>query len=327
MALVYTTDELLTTVKARAKIPNTQSDGTSDADLLRWLNEAMDTDILPFMISLREDYYVLTEKIDIVNGQERYRIPKRALGNKIREIKYRNSTSTTDASNDIDMNFISREHLSSWQGSSNSTGAPGFFFEDVDICLAPSDFSGGGSLIVSYFFRPGDLVLLTEARRITAINASEQGINQVTLDPDLPTGWTTSNLFDIHSQDSGAEIKAFSRSGSLSTDKIVFLANIDGTEVGEKMPIIGDYVTLENEIVVPALPKVMHPVLAQSAVCSILESMGDYEGGGYQRKILNTMFDRMLELFKQRAEGEPSSVVNPDSVWYGGSNRYSGAWN
>lgn len=318
MALTWTTTELIARVKLRARIPATESDGTADVDIVAYLNDALDEEVIPFITSHREEYYVLTEKINCTANNSRYRIPKRAIVNKLREIKYRIDQGTS-VNGDYDLPMIAREHLQRYNSSSSDPA--GFYLEDVDVVLVPENLNAGGSLIVSYYFRPSDLIQSTATRQITAVDTSTKTITIA----DIPSGWTTANKFDVHSQDSGAEIRIWSRAATtVSGTSIIFTNAIDGSEVGEKTPEVGDYVCLEGECFVPAIPKVLHPVLVRAAAASILRDHGDFEAAGAHSKHVDTTMSRYIRTFEDRVIGEPESVVNPGSVWYGGIGRNQG---
>jgi hypothetical protein len=321
MPLTWNTTELVARVKLRARIPGTESDGTADSDIVSYLNDAMDEEIVPYILSHREDYYVLTEKINMVANTSRYRLPKRAIVNKIREIKYRNGTGTSP-NDDYDLPIIAREHLDRWNSNSGTSGPGGFYFEDVDIVLVPENLNASGSIIVSYYFRPSDLVESTAVRKITVVNTSTKVL---TVDSTVPAAWTTANKFDVHSPDSGGEIRMWSRSISDAGGVLVtFNDAIDGSVVGEKQPQVGDYLALEGECFVPQIPKVFHPVLVRAAAASILRDHGDFEAAEAHEKFTDKAFSRYVRVFEDRAVGEPESVVNPDSVWYGGVGRNRG---
>jgi hypothetical protein len=314
-AILYTGDELIETIKTRVAVPNTQATGTADADLLRLVNEEMKTEIVPFVIRHMEDYLVVTEEISLVSSTNLYRIPSRAVGQKLRELKYKASSSDRE----VDLSRVSREWANRYAGSS---GAPtGFYLEGNHIRLVPDIGSATGSLVVSYFFRPGDIVTESDVRIVSSVSGK-----QVTATAALPSGWVSGSKFDIHSPESGAEIKAWGLTvDTISTPTITFNEDIDGSTRGTKAVAAGDYLCLENEAALPALPKELHPILALSACLSVAELLGDLDAIKYLEKSLNRKMVNANSLLEDRVEGENQKIGNPGSIlWQQGG--YPGIW-
>jgi hypothetical protein len=314
VALQYTGDQLIKTVRNRAKVPNISATGTLDADLLRFINEAMKTELVPFVIERMEDYFVLTETIALSGTISRYRIPKRAIGNKLRELKYRYPGTTIQ---DEDLPRISRENASSYLGP--ALPPAGFYLEGNDIVLVPDISGSGGSLLVSYFFRPGDIQLEVDVRQVTARDL----VTKTVTIASKPAAWSNASIHDIHSSKSGAEIKCWGLTVSSSTSTtITFNEAIDGTASGSQAVEVGDWLCIEEEAALPALPRELHPVLAQAVVCSIKESQGDFEALEIHMKVLNRMLEGAKALLKDRVEGESPKITGNKSVFWAGAYRH-----
>lgn len=311
MALTYTTEQMIASVLLRARIPNTQADGTADDDIVRWLNEQLWLEVAPWLVGIREDYFVLTEQIPAVPNQSHYRIPVRAYGNKLREVKWRGSGDNPE--DDVDLSYITRENLNRYNRFYQTSEPIGFFFENVDLVLVPERFGSDGSLILSYFFRPGDLVKTDRYAVITNIVG-----NVVTVD-SAPAAFTTSLKYDIHSPESGAEVKTWDIVPSLiaANDFTFALADINGSKFGRKAIAVGDYLVEQKTAAIPAIPRDLHPLLAQSAAAAILHATGFVEEAREAERRLKEMYAVALDAFKERVEGEPESVVNLDSPWWG----------
>jgi len=317
MALIYTADELITSVRNRAMVPNTGSVATADSDILQWLNETMKLEMVPFLTRVQEGYFVVTE---LITAAARVRIPKRAIGIKLSELKYRPSGS--GAEGDIDLSHISREDTQRFNYSS-ATEPIGFYLEAVDIVLVPEGTAPGGNLVVPYYFRPGDLVSSTDYRKVTVVAGSI-----ITIDSTVPTSWTASSKFDVHSQDSGAEIKVWSASAStVGGTSITFSTSIDGSTTGTKAVAVDDYICLENNAAVPSLPLELHPMLAIATAAAILKSHGDFEGAGVLEGDLNRKMELASEYLSTRNDGEVKVISGAGSVWWGGTGYIGrGAW-
>lgn len=313
MAREYTADELIAIVRRRAFLPDTNSLGTQDADILAALNEEMLTELVPLVIRVREEYFVVRERVAATATDGRHRINGRAIGVKLRDVAYVGNGSTTAR---VPLTYI---HPEEDPGDlSTSTGYPGgFFIEGNNVVLSPNLGAGtNGLLELPFFFRPGELVLQSAVRKITAVNTT---LKRVTV-ASSPSTWTTSDKFDIHSGKSGAEIHLWDLTpdGSpASTTTVTFNEAIDGSSFGTFTAEVGDYLCLAEQAALPGLPRELHPILAQAVVVQLVESLGDVEMFQIQERRLETMKRDILPIIENRVEGRPRKIVGRDAPLWG----------
>jgi len=316
--LTYTANQLIETIRKKAGWTANDQLGSQDADLIRHLNEAMYTEILPRLMKVKEEYFVITRRVPLTSNENRYRIPKRAAGNKIRDLFY-----IDDSGGRIRLPHISRENLDAYPDSGTSPEA--YFLEGTRIVLVPELTGASGSLEIAYFFRPGQLVKIDEVVRITDVTLVGGSQSNYGVAGPIPASWDSTSLLDIHSPNSGAEIKAFDLDPvvlDIPTDTIGFFnVVIDGSEYGADPVEVGDYICLAGEAAIPSLPRELHPVLAQAAIVRMAEGEAD---DTYQYH--KTELDRMLQaagyLFDTRVEGQPKKLVSRQGAWlYGGGRR------
>jgi hypothetical protein len=317
--LQYTADELIATVRNIASLPDHNQVGSQSADIIRYLNEEMMAELVPALLKAREEYFVLTRRIPIVEGQDRYRIPQRAIGLKLRDLHY------VDGAGDVhDIEHIERERADDY-GDDGSGCPPAFHLENNQIVLIPRGGSFSGFLEVVYHFQPGQLVLANQARLIQSVAG---GV--ITLTQNAPSTFTTTARYDIHSPLSGGEIKAFDiPCSNVSAAQLTFTqADIDGSVYGSLKAETGDYVVLAGEAALPALPRELHPVLAQAAACRAREAIGDVDGVAMHKAKLDRMLLNAMALLECRVEGRPPKITNPAgwALYGGGGGRRRGAW-
>lgn len=295
--VIYTSDQLLESIRNVGGDGDNASTGTTDDNILRHLNEAMREKILPEISIIREDYFIQRGRSSPVNG--RVRIHARAAWNRLRDLYYLTSGDTRLKQVDpVEMDAI---HLYS------STGGPfGFYLEGNDIVLvggAPAD-----SIIEQAFiFRPGELVDVTETRIITGVDTLTK---TVTLDEDVPSDWDSTLLFDVHSPESGAEIIDWSlAAATVAGPSIVFTSQIDGSIFGRKPLEVGQYVVLEGETAVPGIPREWIPLLIRSTAARLAEAIADE----LMMKAHGSVSEAMIKLNKanaeQRVESKPMRVI------------------
>lgn len=318
--LTYTTDQLLDRIRKKAGWTDNDQEGARDEDLIRSLNEAMYSELLPRLMKTKEEYFVVTRRIPIsLPTEHRYRVPKRAAGNKLRDLFYIDPNGAR-----VRLPHINREDLDRY--SDTPVAEPeAYYLEGSHIVLVPELSGASGFLEMAYFFRPGQLVLPAETRKITTIT----GVSPVVLGyaGGTPAGWTTSLRYDIHSPDSGAEIKVFDISvlavGANSVD--VTLTAVAGSGYGEDPVAVGDYICLTDEAAIPGIPRELHPALIQATVARMEESQGNAEMAAMHRSELDRMLQAAGYLFDYRVEGQPKKLISRQGQQlYGGGGGYRG---
>jgi hypothetical protein len=298
MALIYTAEELIESIRNLGMVPKSGTQGGDDADILRHINESMSLDIIPALMEIKEEYFVVTTRLTL-GAALKYRIPTRAIADKLRYIRYVDSSGSR-SSDSMEEIPPSCQNEFSWSSTSKPSA---YYIEGNYICLVGSSFSG--YLEVSWYFRPGQLVLSTECRQITSILAKT-----VTLSSAVPTTWSTVNEFDIHSTESGAEIKVWGESatavgGAGTENKITFTNAIDGTTFGTHTVEVGDWVCLEKEAAIPAVPVDIHPLLIRAVSMRLAESQGDAQNIRVEHDLFVEAKKGVLKNFNYRSGNPP----------------------
>jgi hypothetical protein len=301
MARVFTSGELITEVRRIGAFNDVGSEGKTDADILNALNTVMFDELVPSLIKYQEDYLVKSFDFTITNRL--VPMPTRAIGNILRDVYF----VSADSQNQY-LSKINREDVP-FYNTINSTAHPdGFYIEGDAIILVPSISSG--TLRISYFFRPGQLVDSDSYRTVSSVDSS----TSITVDSTVPTGWTTATLFDVHSKNSGAENRYFDQAAStVSGTTITFTTAIDGSVQDTRAIAVGDYVVEAENAAVPALPRDMHPILAQAAAARMLESEGDTEMLELARQTLARQLRNMNHILESRVVGKSTKITNRNS--------------
>ena len=168
-----TTEELISALKIKGSFPSAD-DLFSDSDFLVLFNQQMKTEIIPIMLLLSEEYFLLSKDFTITqNGS--YRIPSRAIGAKLRDLQF------IDGSN----NISSIDRLFEEDRPLNNSG---YYLMRNSVQL--NDGYTSGSLRMTYFARPGDLVLSSSCCLIQTIDTLN---NQVVVNA-VPASFTTGAL-------------------------------------------------------------------------------------------------------------------------------------
>jgi len=308
MARVFTADEIITYARDIGKIPDTSATGTEDSDLLRFLNDFLQTTIAPAIMAKRADYFNRQYRTALSASTSRYRINPRAMLGCERDVRYVNS----DGYRSPTLEQVSIGDVDQLSESTSSDIPSGFYIEGNYIVLFPSLGSGATGYLEEVFpMRPSELVLATNTRVVESVSSTT-----ITLTAAVPSGWDTNDTFDIHSPYSGAELKCWDKAAStVSGTTITTTTAIDGTLTGEYSVAAGDYVCLAGECAVPAVPYEFHQVLSRAIARDFAESLGDTQAADKHGAHLNAKMNVLIDAMTPRIPGKrkrhkPAPFIN-----------------
>lgn len=301
MARYLSTNKLIESVKNRAMIPDNQKTFV-ESNFLMFANEEMDNAVVPFIHSFRQDYLLVTEDIQLVANQERYKIPSRAVASKLRDVALLDFNNNLYEMTRI---FIEDESYFQW----NSVGA-GFdslrtFMTEADEIVFPN---GAGpmsakAIRVAYYIRPNQLVSESRVAKITAIDP----INNIVSIDNYPVVFSGVTTFDITSCKSPFSLIAMDITPSvLATPSSL---QFSFTELPKNLSV-GDIISLPEETSIPQIPVEVHSLLAQRVAMRCLEALGDTQGLSNAAAKAAEMEDKLSGVLMQRVEGAPMKVNN-----------------
>ena len=286
--MAFDTTRLLAQIKLKGAIPEGRF---TDQEILDVAYDVLISNITPFLVSNREDYYVMSETQAITASQASYSLPSRAIGQSLREVKMIRGNQV------IDLERIDLEEV-----TSISEGQPNqFYIENNELILYPTPQTTADTLKQYFFIRPSKLVPITESARITAIDT---GTNTITT-TDAPSDWTTADTFDLIQGKSGFRILSQDLTASSVATNSITLSGIPSTLV------VGDYINLVEETVFPYLPTEAHSLLVHATVAELLESIGDMNGFQAAEVRVARMMEVLESLFATRVQGAPKQLSTP----------------
>jgi hypothetical protein len=284
----YTTADLEDAILRRCFAPTGQLTFTT-AEILALSNEVLDTYLLPDILSVREEYYVVSVDESITANQAAYDIPVRAIGMHLRDLWVVDGDSIT-------ANFPRVEPETVANGGS---GTPeGFYLKNNSIILVPYPATTSKTLRKFFSLRPGKHIETAAGAVIASINT---GTNTVTVS-SIPTAWATGDTFDLIRKDGAQEPRAIDLTSTLVTGSSITLPSLpDGLAVG-------DYVALAGETPLPHLPPEYRTVLAQGTAAEILEAMNQ-PGAAKARERFDKMRETATKLITPRVQGEDRTIL------------------
>ncbi len=161
-----TSDDLIESIQRKIAVPLSQVTFTSD-DLLAFCNEEMMISQVPSVLLYHEEFFVHQITVPLVTGISRYPIPDRAIGMRLRDVKWMDN-----AGNMFDMTRVAPEDKAFFQLNIGANQAiHKFYVEGNEIVLTPAVVSSPtGSLIMSFFLRPNQLVQNAKSATVVGIN-------------------------------------------------------------------------------------------------------------------------------------------------------------
>lgn len=266
-----TSDTLISNIKLKSGFSD--DNYFTDPELLTILNDEMKLQITPLVMKLQEEFFLQTKDYTITDGGS-YRLPKRCVGNKLRDVKLYDNGAYTN------LNRLFEEDRSS--------NLSGYYISRNSITL--SDNITSGTLRITYFLAPSTLVLESAIAQILTIDSA----TQVTVSA-LPSTITTSTPVDF--------IQSESPNDQLALEQTI--TNISGTILTfSSLPddlAVGDYICLSGESPVPVIPEDLIPVLVQAALVTCLSSKKD-KSAEFELQKLEQMKQTMMDLLNPRVE-------------------------
>jgi hypothetical protein len=245
--------------------------------------------VQPLIVNVREEYYVKHLLHSVIAGQASYRLPDRALGQKLREVKLK-----------LNGRFIDLPQISVEDVKTTDTGTPSaFWLESTYIKLYKTPATTEGQLDLSYYLQCSKPVVSTAVAQITNID-TDTGV----LTAACPSTWTTSDTFDLTSRKNSGENLAMDLTASSVTGSDITFATAD-------LPstlAIGDYISLANETFVVPVPDAAHSLLIALTAAELLYAMGSLNEAAAMDGKAERLRGALLPLLKGRVTGAPKRI-------------------
>jgi hypothetical protein len=297
MSSVLNTQKLIDTIRRRAFIPRDQSTFTDD-DFLEMATEEINIGLMDQIIEARGDY--LVEYIDVEMDEDilEYTVPSRAHGNKLRDVSIVNSEG----------DLVERLTQVTLDTPGEDCSSTSFYMRNNKVVLTDGSFSDGDYLRMFFYIRPNKLVTTDRGATISTITDSSSGgvDTKIVAFTTMPRHFTSALTYDITGFKSPNKILSFDLTPTdinLTTKTITFLASDWDDDI-----VVGDFVTMAEETIVPNIPTEYHPVVAQRVAVACLESMGDEQNKQSAERKLAQMEKSVLRIVTNRVEGQPKKI-------------------
>lgn len=300
--MAYLVSDFLTLVRQYGMLPSTTANGTADADILRVADEELRTRITPLVVASRQEWWVVVGRTALTANQQVYKIPRRAVGGRLRELQIQRSDGTF-------RNLKRLELEESYRYNQTSTGEPeAFWIKGEAVYLWPKPATTSGHLRFDFMARPG---------RLTSTSPTNYAISQIT---DLPANevylYTTTAPVTVGEIGYVDIVRAGSGFSYLSVD--VYGESVSGPifQVYSKydLPddytsfIQGDYCFPSDQCFVVPLPAELHGVFVNFTVAALKRQLGDLQSAQVFEATAQKMAADSLQTFEPRSDGEPRKL-------------------
>lgn len=298
MSTHNSTNDLIDSIKRRGNVPISQATFTNN-DIVEYLNDEMESVLVPLLMSVREEFFVTYTDYTISNNVTSFSIPSNAIGQRLRDVVLVDT-------NNGDTSYTNLARLTLEQISSNGGSGTdrGFHIQGNKVELYPTTGWDGLTLRLYFFKRPNRLVLENASGKINAINTVTKELSLAS----LPSSWTTSNTVDA--------IASHQPFNSVASDLTV--SNISGFDitVSDVSDLsVGDYIALAGTSPFPQLPTEAHQLLVQGAKVQMLDSQGDTDGWKVSKVKYDQIEKSLLQTITPRVDGQYKKVVSRNTVF------------
>lgn len=261
----------------------------TDDEYVSFLNCSLGTDVVPFLMKHREDFFVTYTDYSPTNTIE---IPYNAIGAKLQDVVL-----VLSSNNFLNLPRLTKEEIS---GSGSNVYTPaGFYTEDNSIIFYPKD-KIRDTIRVYYFRRPNELILTSSCAKILSATGAVCTVDQI------PTGWTTATEIDVQGYRQPHKITETYTIDSVGASTITLSAT--GFAVG-------DYICPKGYAVYAQLPEEMDEILYLGALLKMHVALKDVQAIKAVGEMLKMAQSTASGLLSPRVEGEVKKLVKRSNMF------------
>jgi len=270
----------------------------SDQDILELANEEIDLEMAPAVLKVREEFYVTPITVPILPNIYKYEIPYRAMGSQVRLLQI-------VVGNQVYPISRIEPEQNTFFNTSSYVDTSVFWLENNSVVFA-SPFTNASKIIFHIYLKPNDLVDTRRVGVISGIDTVNGIININNL--SFPANLTAGSLCDL--------LQARPNHKTYTFDVPIVSVNPTTKQIflgPGNIPtglMIGDNIASAGECMIPQIPSELHPMLAQTVACRILEALGDTKNLQLANNKLADMEKKLLAMIGTRTPGNIQKINN-----------------
>ena len=298
------TSELIAAIENSISVPTYRGRYDTD-DLISLCNEEIKAQIMPFITSLRQHYFLASEEISIISGIQDYKIPKRALGRTIYDMKFKNT-------NNYEINLPIKK-LSFVAGDQSYTSETPDSWAVIGDKVRLYPIPTTGSIIMYYTMRHSKVV--DDSRGVTVQSITNIAPNSfITVqESSVPANIEAGSRIDITENEYGYSITHKDLLVSAVAGNLIFLQDYNDITLLENVSINSKVSTAEETILLQ-FPEEAHPVLIEAVCGRILKGLGYAEQENLSKSRLFELKTGASDLMNPRIEIKTEKIVPRNGV-------------
>jgi len=293
----YDMEQMILNIKRRCSVPTSQITFT-DLDFTLLCNDEMQGEVVPLIMSTREEYFV--DFVDILSPSTGYLpIPAEAVGAKLRSVCYVQQTSPLLL---INLPRIDLDVVAGMGYNAGFNAFTGFYIQGNDLVLYPNNSVPTNTTIRLYYYKR--TLVLAQPTAYGSIAAINTGTSTLTLD-FVPALWAVDTQINaVSSEPSFNSVSSLMTITAVSSPSVV-VDSVAGLSVGD---FVSDY----GYSAVPQVPLEAHGYLAQLTAVKCLEGLGDAQGMKAAQAKADLLKTALMVMVSQRVDGSVKKVMNPN---------------
>ena len=261
---MWTTDDLITSVRVRGMFPDASQGSLSPASILMFAYEELIANVVPMILSVREHYYETYLDQNMIAGVQVYAIPQRSIASTLSVVQYilRNSI--------MPLNPIDPQNVVS---TVPELYPKAFYYQGGSIVLDQVPSSSQGTIRMRYYQRPGIFTSTVNCGLITGVSTL---LNTVTV-ASVPASWAAGTVFDFIPSYLPYMPYGLSTACTGVTGTTVSFSALPVNAAGAMAITVGDWLAPAGYSCIPEVPNEVFPLLAQATAVKLLEATGAEE--------------------------------------------------
>jgi len=309
MIMDLRTEALISEIKLNALLPDGMFE---DDDIISFLNDAYFSEVIPFIMRHREDFYLTYTDFDPAAS---ITIPSDAIAQKLKDVQIKRDANTFYSLPRLSMNEIT---------SNRFVRRDGFYIQDNTIYFHPRAQTNTIRLI--YFKRPYVLVD-SNADTGTTKNYTISEIEKPPLQANAAVKLEDTTLIEykVYAGTTLTITKVTPPFKSIDTvtplesqinQSRIYIGEDEVDEVS-----VGDVLCPGGYSGVPKIPVEAKDFLVQSAILKAMIAIKDKDGYAIAKDIVKEAKSILSGLISPRIEDEVKKIVNTGPLWNGGNSR------
>lgn len=292
--MTTTVDAMLQRVQRRITVPANQV-LLDDENMLIMADDVVRERIIPLMMSVNQNYFVVKDEIPVVANQAEYSIPTRAIGRGLRDLKMQRGD---------DVNAVSQMSLISLEDAhlfgQGATPPLYFYFRGDKVVLVPVPITDDFTMLAWYNLQPSRFILTSDAARVSSVSGATvtcSGVPSVLIngiDIDFIEGRQGCSIL-------GMDVPIQNIAG----DQITFAsADVVPASLSE-----GDYISVAGTTPVVQIPDEAIPLLECWTAERICYAIGDFDGAGLLAQRSVEIAQNLRTILEPRIEGAQTKII------------------